>query len=53
MISTIDTVVQGIENKRPQSNYDNLTTINNSTTSYQKIKRQFGFANHQEKDIQY
>jgi hypothetical protein len=44
--STIDNAVKGSENKRPQSNHDNIKAQNCGST-YQKIKRPFGFHNHQ------
>lgn len=50
--STIDAAVKGTENARPQSNHDNIKA-QNCAGSYQKIKRPFGFHNHQENDIVY
>jgi hypothetical protein len=50
--STIDAAVKGSENKRPPSHQDSIKT-QNCGSSYQKIKRPFGFHNHQENDLIY
>lgn len=46
LCSTIDAAVKGSENKRPQTNHDSIKG-QNCGSSYQKIKRPFGFHNHQ------
>jgi hypothetical protein len=48
----LDVAGNGIENKRPASNNDNLY-IRTAAACYQKIKRPFGLHNQQEKDPQY
>jgi hypothetical protein len=50
--STIDAAVKGSENRRPPSHHDSIKA-QNCGSSYQKIKRPFGFHNHQENDLVY
>lgn len=49
LASTIYAAVAGTENSRPQSNQGTVK-VSNPRNSYKKIKRQFGFQNHQEND---